>query len=65
MKTLIAFATRFGGTEKCAKKHEKKLSNDVEVNNLKNNPKISIDKYDRVIIGGSIMMGKINSKVKN
>ncbi|GAG83024.1 unnamed protein product [marine sediment metagenome] len=63
MKTLITFTTRFGCTEKCAKKLEEKLSNDVEVINLKNNPKISLDKYDTVIIGGSIMMGKINSEV--
>ncbi|MBC8387185.1 MAG: flavodoxin [Actinobacteria bacterium] len=64
MNTLITFATRFGCTEKCAKKLEEKLSNDMEIINLKNNTKISLDKYDTVIIGGSIMMGKINSEVK-
>lgn len=37
MKILITYATRFGCTEKCANKLAEKLTNDVEVINLKNN----------------------------
>ncbi|MCL5070511.1 MAG: flavodoxin domain-containing protein [Actinobacteria bacterium] len=41
MNILIAFATRFGCSEKCAKKLEEKLSNNVEVINLRNNININ------------------------
>lgn len=64
MKTLIAFGTRYGCTEKCSKKLAEMLSNDVETVNLKKNLKIDLEEYDTVIIGGSIVIGKINGEVK-
>ena len=64
MKTLIAFGTRYGCTEKCSKKLAEMLSNDVETVNLKKNLKIDLEEYNTVIIGGSIVIGKINGEVK-
>jgi len=64
MKTLIAFGTRYGCTEKCSKKLAEMLSNDVETVNLKGNLEIDIEEYGTVIIGGSIVIGKINGEVK-
>ena len=64
MKTLIAYASRYGCTEKCSKKLAELVSGDVEIVNLKVNPGIDIEGYDTIIIGGSIAIGKINSEVK-
>ena len=64
MTTIIVYATKFGSTEKCAKKLAEKLLGEVEVINLKSNPKVNLSKYDTVIIGGPIMVGKINPDVK-
>jgi menaquinone-dependent protoporphyrinogen oxidase len=64
MKTLIAFGTRYGCTEKCSKKLAEMLSDNVETVNLKKNLKIDLEEYDTVIIGGSIVIGKINGEVK-
>jgi len=64
MKTLIAYASRYGCTEKCSKKLAELLSGNVEIVNLKVNPGIDLEGYDTIIIGGSIAIGKINSEVK-
>lgn len=64
MKTLIAYGTKYGCAEKCAIELSKELNDDqVILINLKNNNKIEIDKYERVIIGGSAYIGKIQKEV--
>ncbi len=63
MNTLIAYATKYGCTEKCAKLLAEKLTGNVKLCNLKNNSKPDINKYDKIIIGGSVYMGKIRKEV--
>jgi len=63
MKTLVLFASRYGCTEKCANMLAEKINGDVEVKDLVKNKKIGLDGYDLVIIGGSIMAGKMNKVV--
>lgn len=64
MKTLIAFASKYGTTEKCANLLKEKLDGDVDVVNL-NDSRPSVSDYDAVIIGGPVYMGKLNSKVSS
>jgi menaquinone-dependent protoporphyrinogen oxidase len=64
MKTLIAYATKYGCTEKCAKALSEKLTGEVRLCNLKTERDIEISEYDKVIVGGSIRIGKIQKEVK-
>ncbi len=67
MNILIAYASRYGATEKCVKILSDKLlneSNKIEVLNLRKSLKTDLDKYDIVIIGGSFVISKLNSYVK-
>lgn len=63
MSTLIAFGTKHGFTEKCAKDLAERLSDDVTTINLSSGAAENLDKYDTVIIGGSIYAGKIQKEV--
>ena len=63
MKTLIVYATKYGCTEKCASMLAKKLTGEVELLNLNSGKAQEIGKYDKVIIGGSIYIGKIQKEV--
>ena len=67
MKILVAFATKYGTTQKCAEmlgKLLKEKQHDVDVVNLKLNRSISLDTYDAVAVGGSFMMFRMNSYVR-
>lgn len=59
MKTIIFYATKHGFAKKCALKLSEKLQGEVEIINLKENKKVELEKYDKVIIGSSIYMGQI------
>lgn len=63
MNTLIAYGTKYGCAEKCAIELSKEFDGNVEIVNLKGNNKIDLNKYDRVIIGGSVYIGKIQKEV--
>jgi menaquinone-dependent protoporphyrinogen oxidase len=67
MKILIAYATRFGTTEKCAgmlAELLKEKADKVELVDLKKNKKVNPEDYDIVVIGGSFMAFRMNSSVK-
>ena len=67
MKILVAFATRYGTTGKCASMLGdilKKKGHDVEVVDLKKNRKIDPGDYDIAVVGGSFMMFRMNSIVR-
>ena len=66
MKILIAFATRYGTTERCAEILKNILTekqHEVIVIDLKKNKKVTLKDYDAVVIGGSFMMFRMNSLV--
>lgn len=63
MKTLIVYGTKYGCTEKCAKILSEKLTDKTELWNLKVVKDLDVSKYNKVIIGGSIYMGKIQKEV--
>ncbi len=63
MNTLIVYTSKYGCTEKCAGLLSKELNDKVDIINLKNAGDIDISKYDKVIIGGSIYIGRIQKEV--
>jgi menaquinone-dependent protoporphyrinogen oxidase len=66
MKVLIAYATRFGTTEKCAgmlAELLKKKNLEVKLVNLRKDKGIKPQDYDIVAVGGSFIMFKMNSHV--
>ncbi|MBL4937065.1 flavodoxin domain-containing protein [Clostridium sp. YIM B02515] len=63
MNTLIVYTSKYGCTEKCAELLTKELNDKVDIINLKNAGDIDISKYDKVIIGGSIYIGRIQKEV--
>lgn len=64
MNTLIVYATKHGCSEACAKMLSKELAGNVELFKLKAELTPDLIEYDRVIIGGSIHMGKIQKEVQ-
>lgn len=62
MNTLIAYGTKYGCAKKCAIELSKELNDNVDLVNLKENNKIDLEKYGRVIIGGSAYIGKIQKE---
>lgn len=63
MKTLIAYGTRYGCTEKCSKLVSEKINGKVDLCDLKAVKSIDLSQYNKVIIGGSIYMEKIQKEV--
>lgn len=63
MNTLIVYASKYGCTEKCAELLSKELDGEVDIINLKKVLDIDISKYKKIIIGGSIYIGKIRKEV--
>lgn len=65
MKTLIVYSSKYGCTEKCADFLSKELKDKPDIINLKNCKDINLSLYNKVIIGGSIYMGKIQKEVSD
>lgn len=62
MKTLIAYAGKYGTTEKCAKLLAGKVNGAQTVNLAETTP--DLKDYDTVVIGSNIHMGQIHKAVK-
>ncbi|QGY43856.1 flavodoxin [Maribellus comscasis] len=65
MKTLITYSTSHGCTENTAMELKEHLGGEVQLANLKDNPNPELEKFDRIIIGGSIHAGQIQKRVKD
>jgi menaquinone-dependent protoporphyrinogen oxidase len=66
-RILIAYATRFGTTEKCTRMLAdilKKKNLEVELVDLKKNKKVIPENYDLVAVGGSFYAFRMNSFVR-
>lgn len=64
MKTLILFMSTHGCALKIAHQIAGQLSGEVQLHNLNISSNVNLSLYNRVIIGGSIHVGKIQSRVK-
>ncbi len=65
MKTLIAYCSHHGCTEKTAIELKNYLDPDVELCNLKKDVIPDLMEFDRIVVGGSIHAGRIQKKVKD
>ncbi len=66
MKILIAYATRFGTTEKCVNilaEILRKKNLEVELVDIKKNKRVKPEEFDMVIVGGSFLIFKMNAYV--
>jgi menaquinone-dependent protoporphyrinogen oxidase len=65
MKGIIIYESLHGSTEKCAKMLTELIGGDIQTARLHDNEYINIDEFDVVIVGGSIHMGVIQTRVEN
>ncbi|NLP36170.1 MAG: flavodoxin [Firmicutes bacterium] len=64
MRTLIAFAGKYGSTKKAAHLLRDKFSGEVTLVNLTEEKPPDLDTFDLVVIGGSIYAGFIRPEVR-
>ncbi len=64
MKTLIIYASHHGCAEIIAEKMKEDLGKDVVLVNLKKEPVPSVDKFQRIIVGGSIRAGQVQKRLR-
>ena len=65
MKAVIVYDSLHGSTEKCARQLRELINGDVQTVSLQKNQEINLNDFDTVIIGGSIHMGVIQTRVEN
>ena len=65
MKILIAYTTKYGAAEACAKELVEELNGQCELVNLKAKKELDITIYDKVILGGSIYAGSSQQELKD
>lgn len=63
MGILIAYASKTGTTADCAKKLKDKLQGAVTADLSKTTP--DPDDYEKIVVGASVRMGKLNKKAVN
>jgi len=63
MKNLILFTTKYGSVEKCGRILAKELDGETEIVNLKTDSIPKLADYDKIILGGSIYLGKTQSAI--
>jgi menaquinone-dependent protoporphyrinogen oxidase len=65
MKTLIVYASKHGCARKAAEKIRAALGDEIEITDVRQSARFKLDQFERVIIGGSIHIGRIQSRIKN
>jgi menaquinone-dependent protoporphyrinogen oxidase len=65
MKTIIIYTTSGNCTNKAVTELSKKLSGEIDSIDLKKDFYPKLNAYDRVIIGGSVIAGQIDKRVKD
>ena len=63
MNTLIAYASRYGTSEKIAHLLAERLPGNVHIQNVVEQPDVDWATIDHVIVGSSIRMGKIQDEM--
>ncbi|MDL2254180.1 flavodoxin domain-containing protein, partial [Ruminococcaceae bacterium OttesenSCG-928-I18] len=64
MKTLIAYATKYGTTETCAKLLAEAMSDPVDLINLSKGESAEPAQYEAVVVGGPIYAGQLRKEVR-
>lgn len=63
MSILIAYTSKYGCAKKCAELLSKELKDQIDMVDLKEVKEFDLSKYQKIIIGGSIYMGRIQKEV--
>lgn len=63
MRTVIAYASRYGTSEKVARLLAARLPGEVTVVNVVEDGQINWNQVDHIIVGGSIRMGKVQAEL--
>lgn len=64
-KILIAYASKHGCAEECAKSLAAKLDGEATILNLKAKSLADLESFDKIVIGGSIYAGRIQKEVRD
>ncbi|MBI9014223.1 MAG: hypothetical protein JEZ08_18445 [Clostridiales bacterium] len=64
MKTLILFASKYGTTKKCSELIAADLT-DIEISDIQTATDISLESFDRIIIGTSAYFGRPDKKLSD
>lgn len=64
MKTLIVYATHHGCTEECAGRLKQGLGGAVDLVRLPGRKPPDLGAYERVLVGGSIHIGKVQGAIR-
>ena len=65
MKTAIIYTTKYGSVEKCANLINEKLTEKADIFNLAQSPNINLTNYERVMLGASVYVSKIQTPMIN
>lgn len=63
MNTLIAYASKYGCTERCAKSLGEKLEGKVDLLDLRSGKPVDLSQYDKVVLGSSVYVGRVHKEV--
>jgi len=63
VKTIIIYATKYGSVEKAARILKEKLGGEVALVNLMKEKAPSFSEYDRIVLGGSVYVGKVQKEL--
>lgn len=64
MKTLIIYGSNHGCAKKCAELLEENLKGEVDIVDIRKDITLDLNNYDKVVIGGSIYMEKIQKEIE-
>ena len=65
MKTLIVYGTNYGTAEKVAKTIKDKISDQVEMVNIKKDSVPNLSEFNKVVIGSGVKIGMIKKELKS
>ena len=63
MRTAILYTTRYGTAAKCAGILQEKASEEIRTVNLKESPDFDVTSFDRIILGASVYVEKIQREM--
>jgi menaquinone-dependent protoporphyrinogen oxidase len=64
VKVLIAYRSRYGATESCARALAGKISAETALHDLRSSSRPSLSGFDVILVGGSIYGGKIQREIE-
>lgn len=63
MNVLLVYGSKYGSTKKCSELLKDQLNGNVELVDIKSGETLDLKRYEMVIIGSAVYMGKIQKEV--